>query len=275
MICSMTKTGYVDAERDGGVGIVRLNRPGKLNAWTVAMREDVMEALGDFETAAGIRAIVMTGTGDRAFCAGQDLEEARDFTVDEAEVWIRGWGTFYSVLRGLSKPLVMALNGLAAGSAFQASLMGDVRVAHPGVRMGQPEINSGIASITGPWIMNLMLGMSRTVELTLTGRLMEADECQRIGLIHHLVEREDVLPRSVEIARELGAKPPVAMRLDKARFREMTEPSFLDAIEAAVRHHRESYESNEPARMMGKFYRTRGGEPAKFGQYPNPLRPVP
>ena len=96
--------------------------------------------------------------------AGQDLEEAHGFTVDEAEAWIRGWGVFYSVLRGLTKPLVMALNGLAAGSAFQASLMGDVRVAHPGVTMGQPEINAGIASITDHGCMNLMLGMSRTIE---------------------------------------------------------------------------------------------------------------
>ena len=255
----MTNTGYVVAERDHEVGILRLNRPEKLNAWTVAMRDDIMAALEAFEAASDVRAIVMTGTGDRAFCAGQDLEEAHGFTVDEAEVWIRGWGTFYSVLRGLSKPLVMALNGIAAGSAFQASLMGDVRVGHLGVRMGQPEINAGIASITGPWIMNLVLGMSRTVELTLSGRLMEADECHRIGIIHHLVERDDVLPRSIGIARELGAKPPVAMRLDKTRLREMTEPSFQEAIEAAVRHHRTSYESNEPARMMEEFYKARGG----------------
>ena len=259
----MTDTGYVAVERTGDIGIVRMDRPEKLNAWTVAMRTDIMAALHAFEAASDVRAIVMTGTGDRAFCAGQDLEEAHGFTVDEAEVWIRGWGTFYSVLRGLSKPLVIALNGLAAGSAFQASLMGDVRVAHEGVRMGQPEINAGIASITGPWIMNLMLGMSRTIELTLSGRLMEADECQRVGLIHYLVGRAHVLPRSIEIARELGAKPPVAMRLDKARFREMTEPSFQDAIEAAVRHHRVSYESNEPARMMEEFYKARGGEMPK------------
>lgn len=256
----MPKIDYVVVERDRDVGVVRLNRPEKLNAWTVAMRTDIMAALQTFEASDNIRAIVMTGAGDRAFCAGQDLEEAHGFTVDEAEVWIRGWETFYSVLRGLTKPLVMALNGLAAGSAFQASLMGDVRVGHAEVTMGQPEINTGIASITGPWVMNLILGISRTVELTLTGHLMPAEECHRIGIVYHLVERNEVLARSLEVARELGAKPPVAMRLDKTRFREMTEPSFQDAIEAAVRHHRASYESNEPARMMEAFYKAHGGE---------------
>ena len=199
-------TGYVVAEQNKAIGIARLNRPERLNAWTGAMRDDIMVALHSFEAAPEIRAIVMTGTGNRAFCAGQDLAEAQGFTTDEAEAWIRGWGTFYAILRGLTKPLVMALNGLAAGSAFQALLMGDVRVAHPGVTMGQPEINSGIASVTGPWIMNLMLGMSRTIELTISGRLMAADECERIGLIHHLVTRSDVLPRSLEVARATGCE---------------------------------------------------------------------
>ncbi|MBG9387988.1 enoyl-CoA hydratase/isomerase family protein [Caenimonas aquaedulcis] len=246
-------------ERRGAVGVIRLNRPDKLNAWTVAMRSDIMAAMKAFETDADVRAVVLTGTGERAFCAGQDLGEAHGFNADDSEVWIRGWGVFYTVLRSFPKPLVMALNGIAAGSAFQACLMGDVRVAHAGVRMGQPEINSGIASITGPWIMNLMLGMSRTIELTLTGRLMDADEAHRLGLVHHIVPQHEVLERAVEIADELGMKPPVALRLDKARFREMSEPSFLETIEAAVRAHRKSYDSNEPQRMVEAFYKARGG----------------
>ncbi|MGX1787104.1 enoyl-CoA hydratase/isomerase family protein [Bosea sp. NPDC055332] len=253
-------TGFIVVERQASVGIVRLDRPQKLNAWTVAMRREIMAAMNGFESDGSCRAIVLTGTGDRAFCAGQDLGEAHGFDVDEAESWIRGWGDFYSVLRGLSKPLVVALNGVAAGSAFQAALLGDVRVGHAGVRMGQPEINSGIASITGPWIMNLMLGMSRTIELTLSGRLMDAEECARIGLIHHIVDQSEVLQQSIRIAEALGDKPPIAMRIDKLRFREMTEASFRDAIEAAIRHHRTSYESGEPARMMEEFYKARGSE---------------
>jgi enoyl-CoA hydratase/carnithine racemase len=123
--------------------------------------------------------------------------------------------------------------------------------------MGQPEINSGIASVTGPWIMKEMLGMSRTIELTLTGRLMDAEECRHIGLIHYLVDQDQVMPKALEIARALAAKPPVAMRLDKQRFREMTEPSFRDAIEAGIRIQAESYASGEPARMMEAFFQAR------------------
>jgi enoyl-CoA hydratase/carnithine racemase len=241
-----------------GIATITLNRPERLNAWHAPMREEIIAALGRFDADPDVRALIMTGAGDRAFCAGQDLEEAHGFDEARVELWIREWETFYSALRGLTKPLVMAINGVAAGSAFQVALLGDVRVGHPGIRMGQPEIDAGIASVTGPWIMREMLGMSRTVELTLTARLMEADECRAIGLLHHVVPAEQVLAKAREIAAALAAKPPVAMRLDKQRFREMTEAGFRDTIEAAIRIHRESYASGEPARMMEAFFRRRG-----------------
>ncbi len=219
--------------------------------------DQIVAALRDYDRDAAIGAVVMTGAGERAFSAGQDFAEAHDFDADRAQSWIREWETFYGTLRRLTKPVVAALNGTAAGSAFQTVLLGDVRVGHPGVRMGQPEINSGIASVTGPRIMNLILGMSRTIELTLTGRLMDAQECQHIGVLHHMVPEDQVLPRSLEIARELGAKPPVAMRLDKQRFREMTEASFRETIDAAIRLHAESYATGEPQRMMEAFFEQR------------------
>ncbi|MFT4065890.1 enoyl-CoA hydratase/isomerase family protein [Paraburkholderia sp.] len=241
----------------GRVAVITLNRPERLNAWTTAMREEIIAALERFDADEQVAAIVMTGAGNRAFSAGQDLSEAHDFDGERAVAWVKEWERYYAVLRGLSKPLVMALNGTAAGSAFQVALLGDIRVGHPGVKMGQPEINAGIASTTGPWIMNSMLGMSRTIELTLTGRLMEAQECERIGLIHYLVSEEEVFSKALEIASQLAAKPPVAMRLDKQRFREMTDPGFRDAIESGIRIQREAYDSGEPARMMEEFFRAR------------------
>jgi len=243
--------------RHGRVAVITLNRPASLNAWTTVMREMIIDALTRFDADDGVAAIIMTGAGDRAFSAGQDLSEAHDFDGERAVAWIKEWEHYYTVLRSLKKPLVMALNGTAAGSAFQVTLLGDVRVGHPGVRMGQPEINAGIASTTGPWIMKEMLGMSRTIELTLTGRLMDADECHRIGLLHHVVPADQVFTKALEIANELAAKPPVAMRLDKQRFREMTEATFRDAIEAGARIQREAYDSGEPARMMEEFFRKR------------------
>lgn len=239
------------------VAVITLNRPEKLNAWNTAMRNEIMAALRAYDQDPAVAAVVMTGAGDRAFCAGQDLEEAKHFDVARSEEWMREWETYYDLLRSLSKPLIMALNGTTAGSAFQVALLGDIRVGHPGVRMGQPEINSGVASVTGPWIMREMLGMSRTIELTLTGRLMDAEESHRIGLLHHVVPAEQVLAKAMEIGRDLATKPPVALRLDKQRFKEMTEAGFRDAIEAGIRIQAQSYASGEPARVMEEFFRKR------------------
>lgn len=248
---------YILTETKEKVGVITLNRPEKLNAWNGPMRDEIIEALKAFDEDQAIAAIIMTGAGERAFCAGQDLEEAQHFDESQSTDWMKSWENYYNVLRSLTKPLIMALNGTAAGSAFQVALLGDIRVGHPGVRMGQPEINSGIASVTGPWIMREMLGLSRTIELTLTGRLMDANEAQHIGLLHHIVPAQQVMTKAMEIAQLLASKPPIAMRLDKQRFKEVTEPGFRDAIAAGIRIQRESYASGEPARMMEQFFQAR------------------
>jgi len=244
---------WVLYEQRGKVAVITLNRPEVLNAWHAPMRNMLSAALSRAEGDAGIGAIVLTGSGDRAFSAGQDFEEARTFDPRRAEEWVGEWEALYDLIRRLSKPLVAALNGVAAGSAFQIALLTDVRVGHPGVRMGQPEINAGIASTTGPWIMREHLGLARTIELTLTGRLMEADECKALGLLAQVVPPERVLDAAIDLAEQLSGKPPVAMRLDKQRFREMTEAGFRDCLEAGQRIQHESYASGEPARMMDQF----------------------
>lgn len=244
---------FILREARGAISIITLNRPEVLNAWHAAMRADLVAALDAAEADAAIRAIVMTGAGERAFGAGQDLNETKTFDPDRAELWVGEWERLYDRIRSLSKPLVMALNGVAAGSAFQVALLGDFRIAHAGVTMGQPEINSGIASTTGPWIMREMIGLARTIDLTLSGRMMDAAEAERIGLINRLVPQAKVLEAALALAGELAAKPPVAMRMNKARFREVTEAGFRDCLAAGVRNQRESYATGEPARMMEQF----------------------
>lgn len=237
----------------GAVGIITLNRPEILNAWNAPMRERLVACFDEMEANEAVRAIILTGAGERAFGAGQDLNETKTFDPDRAELWMGEWERLYDRMRSLSKPLIAALNGVAAGSAFQVALLCDLRIGHAGVTMGQPEINSGIASVTGPWIMKEMIGIARTIDLTLTGRMMDADECFRIGLINRIVPKEQVMPASLALAEELAGKPPVAMRLNKARFREVTEESFRECLTAGIRNQRAAYATGEPARMMEAF----------------------
>lgn len=251
---------FILSEVRGPVGILTLNRPDKLNAWNAPMRARLVEALDALEADATVRAIILTGAGDRAKGAGQDLNETKTFDPDRAELWIGEWERLYDRIRSLSKPIVAALNGVAAGSAFQVSLLCDLRVGHPGVTMGQPEINSGIASTTGPWIMRELIGLGRTIDLTLTGRMMDAEECFRIGVINRLVPQEQVMAAALELATELAGKPPVAMRLNRARFREVTEAGFRDCLAAGIRNQREAYATGEPARMMEEFLAKRAAK---------------
>ena len=255
---------FVISERQGAVVVLTLSRPAVLNAWHRPMRDALYALLEECEADPTCRAIVLTWAGERAFGAGQDLNETKSFDEERAEAWIDEWRRLYLRIRTLSKPLICALNGLAAGSAFQVALLCDIRIGHAGSKMGQPEINSGIASSLGPWIMKEMLGLSRTTELVLTGRMMSGEEAHQIGLIHRLVPAAEVMPVALEVAQELAAKAPLAMRLDKARLHEMTVDGLLDGLDAGVRMQRESYGSGEPARLMEAFLnrRKKGAEQA-------------
>jgi enoyl-CoA hydratase len=243
---------------DDGIGTITLNRPEKLNAWDMPMRAALRRALEQLDADDGVAAIILTGAGDRAFSAGQDLAETQKFDSSHAgREWFLSWRDFYDAFRKLRKPCVGALNGVAAGSAFQVAMLTDVRVGHPGTCMGQPEINAGIPSVLGPMLMIERLGLSRTIELTLTGRMMDGDECHRIGLIHHLVPQDELMAKAGEVAQLLASKPPIAMRLCKQRFREVTQPAFDEAFAAGQRYQEEAFASGEPQKAMTKFFAER------------------
>src|SRR5262245_11644010 len=242
-----------------GLATLTLNKPHKLNAWDTPMRAEITQILRDWNKNQGVAAVIMTGTGKRAFSAGQYLDETDKFqSGHEGANWFQSWRDFYNAIRDLDKPCLAALNGVAAGSAFQAAMLTDVRVGHPGVRMGQAEMHSGIPSVTGPMLMLPRIGLSRTVELTLTGRMMEASECHAIGLIHYLVEHpEQVMGKTRELARLLAAKPPIAMRLTKARFRQVTQGAFDEAFANGGVYQAEAFASGEPQAAMRVFFAER------------------
>jgi enoyl-CoA hydratase/carnithine racemase len=205
-------------ERRGEVLVLALMKPERLNAWDTAMRTRLGELLAQADADPTVRAIVLTGTGERSFCAGADLKELSRNESPEQKVKqsMAAWRLFYSRILNVSKPLVAALNGLAAGSGFQVALMCDFRVAHAGVVMGQTEVLTGIPSITGSTLMMRRLGAAVATELALSGRMMDAEQAQHLGLISRLVPQGKVLDEAVELAREMGARSTEAIRQTKA-----------------------------------------------------------
>lgn len=243
----------VEIEVTENIAILRFSREEALNALTVELARGIAEGLIELDRRDDVRGIVLTGAGERSFCAGVDLREARGVQVAEIEEWFGTVCNIYKQILLTEKPVIAALNGVAAGGGFQMALVSDQRVAHPGTKMGQPEINAGIPSIMGSYWMSLHLGWSKNQELSMTGRLLAAEEATSLGLINHLVARDQVVAKACEVAQSFSEKPSVAWKRTKARFREIALAGFDEAFRAGVLGQQEAYAKGEPQAVIDAF----------------------
>lgn len=248
---------YVIVEQRGVIAIVTLNRPEAMNAVNSRLRSELRAALATVSNDPAVRAVVLTGAGDRAFCAGQDLAEAIEYGIEDLDAWLGQQHAMYQSVRDIDKPTVAAWNGVAAGAGFQIGLCADLRVGYPEMKLGQPEICAGLASIVGSYLMTLHVGLSQNLQLSLTGELVDGKRGAEIGLVNYLVPKAQVLEKSLSVAEHLAALPATAMRLTKQRFRALTQPSFDEAGRQAKLIQREAYLSGEPQKMMRGFFEAR------------------
>lgn len=238
---------------DDGIAVLRLHRPAAMNAINASLRTALTEQLYALDATSDVRAIVLVGSGERAFCSGQDLDESSTIDTSNLAAWLNRQHAMYQAVRDVNKPLVAALNGTAVGAGFQISLMCDLRVAHASLRMGQPEVKAGLASIVGSYLMSLQIGHSLNQQLSLTGELVTGARAHELGLVNDLVAADQVLPRALERARQLAALPATAIRATKQRFRERTQAGFDEACSAGIRYQLECYSTGEPQRVMREF----------------------
>ncbi|MFO1319308.1 MAG: enoyl-CoA hydratase/isomerase family protein [Burkholderiales bacterium] len=244
-------------ETNGDLRLLTLNRPESLNAINGALRTAFIAALGEANADAGVRAVVITGAGDRSFCAGQDLTETAAYGIDDVPSWLRANHAMYQAVRDLDKPAVCAFNGVAAGAGFQIGLCSDLRVGFPELRIGQPEIKAGLASIVGTQLMTQYVGIGHNAELSLLGDLVSGQRAYEIGLLSRLVPKGQVLETAVALARALAQQPATAMRLTKQRLRALTQPGFDDALRFAISAQKTAYASGEPQAAMHRFLEAR------------------
>lgn len=241
------------ARRDG-VALLSLNRPAALNAVDAGLRAALTAAMRALNADVAVKAVVIAGSGGRAFCAGQDLHEAMELAQDEVEGWLERQHAMYQSLRDFDKPLVAALDGVAAGAGFQIALCCDLRVGYPELRIGQPEIRAGLASIVGTYLMTLQLPLSLNQQLSLAGELLSGRRAYELGLINHLLPQAEVLARAIALAGELAQLPTAAYAATKRRLRELSQPGFDDALAAAKIAQQALYASGEPQRVMKAFF---------------------
>ena len=242
---------------DDGIAVVTLNRPERMNAVDRALRGELRDALGRLNRDESVRALVLTGAGTRAFCAGQDLAEAAALQWQEIADWLAAQHAMYQSVRDLDKPCVAAINGVAAGAGFQIALCADWRVIARDTRIGQPEVKAGLASIVGSYLMTLHVGLTHNIGLSLTGELIDGQRGYEIGLVSELADGDGVLAAALRRARAMAALPPTAMRVSKERFRALTQPGFDEALAAATRAQLQCYAQGEPQQAMKDFLERR------------------
>lgn len=198
-------------QKDDGILVVTLDRPQVMNALDVPSKERLGEIWAEAAAAPEVRAIVLHGAGEKAFCAGSDIKEIRRTgKMVSTEVLMRA---IPGVGVELDKPVVAALHGFTVGFGLTLAIHCDFRVAAPGSRMGFPEVQhgmlSGVSAITLPGIV----GEAAALDLMLTGRLIEAEEALKIGLVNRLAD--DPFQEALAIAKQLASNSPRAVALTK------------------------------------------------------------
>lgn len=263
----MRQTILVD--RDDSLATLVLNRPEVLNAVNATMRGEIIAALRELNADASMRAVILTGSGRRAFTAGQDLGDLATYDAEQGAQWVHELGALYQAIRDLDKPIVVAINGLATGAGLQMALHADLRIGHPGVRMAQPEVNAGLPSVLGSWILRECVGLARAQEMALSARLVDAEHCLRFGLLDFLVPEDLVLTDAKRMASALAAKPPAAVRLTKQRTRELTQGSWDAAVAAGAELARQGFAAGEPQRVARAFLARRRAQRRELSREPS------
>jgi 2-(1,2-epoxy-1,2-dihydrophenyl)acetyl-CoA isomerase len=210
----------IAVEIDGAVGTVTLNRPDKLNAFTIEMVEELKEALSVLAGSGAVRAIVVTGAG-RAFCAGADVALLRRLVETGDEVsgrrLVDGMRGVSAIMREAPQPVVASLNGVAAGGGANLALGCDLRIAADTAQMGQVFMKIGLhPDWGGTFFLPRLVGPAKALELLLGADLVGAAECARLGLVNRVVPAGELAAATRTWAQAIAAAPPLAVRRAKA-----------------------------------------------------------
>lgn len=253
-------------EKSDGVAVVTINRPHRLNALTPRTRAELTQAFQDAERDDAVGAVIFTGAGERAFSAGQDLNVTRQFSGGgDALTWMGQSEAIVEAMRSVFKPMVAAIHGYCVGASFQLALLTDLRLGTPETKFGMTEVNVGIPCVKGIWYLEQTIGFSRAKDLILTGRMVPAEEALAISLLHRIVPTAALMAEAMATARNLAEKPRVAVRLNKERWKELTEPGLRDSEVAGRLYHSRAFESGDPQKQMTRFFEERAARGAKTG----------
>ena len=215
------------------MALVTLNRPERLNALTFPTFDELHDLCRRLGSDEATRVVVLTGAG-RGFCAGLDLDEAAklpEMTTPENDAGQEHWGGSVLALHRLPQPIIAAVNGPAAGGGLSLALAADIRIASTAARFNAAFVRIGLSAgdLGASWALPRVIGLSRAAELMFTGRFVEAEEAEAIGLVNRIVQPDQLLPSAFELAERIASNSPYGVRLSKRVLQANVDAPSLEA----------------------------------------------
>jgi enoyl-CoA hydratase len=224
-------------EKKGNYALITLNRPDKLNALNQQMFDDLDLAFRTIEEDRDIRALILTGTGDKAFAAGADIKELHESDDRSGKLFSEYGSKVMKRLAELRIPTIAAVNGFALGGGCELTMACHIRFASEKAKMGQPEVNLGIIpGYGGTQRLPALVGKAKAMELILTGNMVDANEALRIGLVNAVYKHEELLQKTEEFVNLILSKGPLAVSaaIDCIEASESLSPSDGLAYESRM-----------------------------------------
>jgi enoyl-CoA hydratase len=249
---------FVKVDRDeNGVAVLTIDRQDKLNALNPQVVEEVGQALLELESE-GPRAVIVTGAGERAFVAGADISAMSSMSAMEAKRFAELGHAAMALLDRSPVPTIAAVNGFALGGGCEIALACDIRVASENALFGFPEVGLGILpGMGGTQRAPRLLGPAVAKELIFTGRRIDANEAHRIGLVNRVVEVGEALPAAKEIAAEISANGPLAVRHAKAAANRAHDVDLISGLEYEADQFALLFSTEDAKEGMGAFVEKR------------------
>ncbi len=205
----------ITLEKDGKVAVITINRPDKLNALSSTVHVEGVAALDELRRDDGVRVVVITGSGEKAFIAGADISEFEGKTpVTQRAVFQER--TLFNTIDTFPKPVIAMVNGFCLGGGNELALACDLRICGENAKFSQPEINLGIIpGGGGSQRLTRLIGEGRSMEMILTGDMIDADTAYRFGLVNHVYPAAELCAKTMELASKIAEKAPIALQLAK------------------------------------------------------------
>lgn len=245
-----------------GIALITIWREAKANSLPKEDKAALAREIDMLSGDSAVRAIVITGAGDRAFCAGSDIDEMRQFGPHEMQEMLSSERAMYLSALRCPKPIVAAVNGVALGAGLILAMSCDYTVASKHASFGTPELTIGVAVPLEGFLLPYLIGLARARAMYFTGARVSADEATSIGLINEVTEHETLIARSLGIARQMADLPARGFQIQKALLHRLVSTGDLEGV-IEESHDLTSQQFAEPevGEAMNKFLsgKTRGG----------------